>query len=85
MALNPLLVVLLPLAYILVACFISMQFSVVLHFIGQAGIHIKRVPQLAPAEPGEGMSEIAVAAGPHTWPTMIMMLVRMRMLGQCRM
>ncbi len=55
MALNPLLVVVLPVLYILIATFVCLQYSVILSLIGRAAVYVRSQKQLAPLEPGTFM------------------------------
>ncbi len=56
MAINPALVFALPLAYIMGSTVILMQLSILLSLLGQLGVKVRSMKQLAPIEPGERFS-----------------------------
>ncbi|GLC41481.1 hypothetical protein PLESTB_001007000 [Pleodorina starrii] len=48
---NPVLVLFLPTAYILLSTFVMVQLTAILMLIGQAGVKVRTMKQLAPIEP----------------------------------
>ncbi|EFJ44554.1 hypothetical protein VOLCADRAFT_106349 [Volvox carteri f. nagariensis] len=48
---NPVLVLVLPLAYILASTMITLKLTLVLSLLGQAGVKVRSMKQLAPIEP----------------------------------
>lgn len=53
MAVNPLMVVVLPVAYLLIGTFSLLQFSAILQLISQGAVKVRQMKQLAPIEPGQ--------------------------------
>lgn len=53
MAINPLAVMILPTAYIVVSVFVLMQLSVLLSLLATAAVKVRKVEALAAIQPGE--------------------------------
>ncbi|KAG2427715.1 hypothetical protein HYH02_014546 [Chlamydomonas schloesseri] len=51
MAVNPLMVVVLPVAYLLIGTFSLLQFSAILQLVSQGAVKVRQMKQLAPIEP----------------------------------